>query len=181
MRSLIIAITFVLTACAHQTNQSENLFRSLCGNTYAGKVVSQDPQDEDWRKEKLVLGPIKCNAADNIEMPLAVGANTSRTWLITGAASSLELRHQHLHDDGTPDAVSLYGGFVKDDPRMVGNKWVMSFPADKKTIDMFNANDLEVSTTNVWTIEFTSGYLLAYELNREGRHFRVEIDLTKQL
>ncbi len=174
--------TFILlSACAHQAIYPNNLFESLCGNTYAGAVVSTDPQDEDWRKEKLVLGPVKCLTSTHIEMPLAVGANTSRTWVITGNTASLELRHRHLHADGSPDKVSQYGGYIDSVPRLVGEKWQMNFPADNKSIELFKANDLEVSVTNIWTLELHPGNSLAYELNRKNRHFRAEFDLTRAM
>jgi len=128
-----------LIGCVHNELASENLFASLCGNTYKGAVTSKDPQDEDWRKEVLVLGPVNCIGSERVEMPLAVGSNTSRTWFVTGKGQTLELRHQHLHEDGSPDAVSLYGGPIAGAPRLVGDVWTMSFPADQKTIDIFNA------------------------------------------
>lgn len=169
-------LMFCLDGCIHNEFASQNVFAALCGNTYQGKVVSSDPQDEEWRQQVLTLGPVSCGSANSIAMPLAVGSDTSRTWLITGQGEDLELRHQHLHDDGSPDAVSLYGGKIAAPAKLVGAVWQMNFPADQKTIDIFNANDLQVSVTNIWTLEVSES-LLVYELNRENRNFRAEFDL----
>ena len=178
MRLLLLGIT-ILTGCAHLTPDYNNLFSSLCGQTYTGKVVSNDPQDDDWRKEVLTIGPVNCTTSDTILIPLAVGSNTSRTWVITGRGSNLELRHLHVLKDGSPDPVSEYGGPIRGEPVYTNNTWTMNFPADQKTIDIFNANDLAVSTTNVWTLLVKPDELLVYELNRENRNFRAEFELSK--
>jgi len=179
MRLLLLGI-LILTGCAHVTPNSSNLFSSLCEQTFTGKVVSDDPQDDDWRKEVLTIGPVNCATGNTVSIPLAVGTNTSRTWVITGQGSSLELRHQHVLEDGSPDPVSEYGGPIRGEPILSNNTWTMYFPADQKTIDIFNANDLAVSTTNVWSLELTSGERLVYELNRKNRNFRAEFDLSNK-
>jgi len=53
------------------------------------------------------------------------------------------------------------------------------FPVDAFSIDLFNAGNAAVSTTNVWAMEVHPGRMFAYELRRPNRHFRVEFDLTK--
>lgn len=177
MRFLLTGI-LLLSACTHSNLENPDLFASLCGQTYTGKVVSTDPQDEDWRKEVLTIGPVNCTTSNTVLIPLAVGTNTSRTWVITGQGSSMELRHLHLLEDGSPDPVSEYGGPIRGEPVLTDNIWKMYFPADQKTIDIFNANDLSVSNTNVWTLEIKPGERLVYELNRENRNFRAEFDLS---
>jgi hypothetical protein len=151
----------------------------LCGQTFTGKVTSDDPQDEDWRKEILVLGPISCPNSSQVIMPLAVGENKSRTWFLTKVGERIEFRHQHLLDNGEIDPVSDYGGFSESfvvEP----NGWRIEFPADAKTIEIFNATGLQVSTTNIWSFDYVTGMSLNYELNREGRHFRAEFDISAQ-
>jgi len=175
---IILTIVFLLSACTHGNINQPDVLQSLCGKTYIGNVVSTDPQDEDWRKETLTLGPVKCSSAGYYELPLAVGSNTSRTWFITGEGSAMELRHQHLLDDGSIDPVSNYGGRIRGVPTFEAEKWTMYFPADRKTIEIFMANDLEVSVTNVWSLEIEPEKKLAYQLTRENRNFRAEFDLT---
>ncbi len=150
----------------------------LCNQTYTGQVVSDDPQDADWRASVLILGPISCSASGAISMPLAVGDDTSRTWFLTPADQNIEFRHQHLLKNGDIDPVSDYGGY-SDALTLEGGEWTVDFPADGKTVKIFKDNGLEVSVSNVWTFEYREGLALNYELNREARYFRAEFDLTE--
>jgi len=150
---------------------------ALCGQIFEGQVTSDDPQDEDWRKETLVLGPISCPSEAQIMMPLAVGENKSRTWFLTWTGQDIEFRHQHLLDNGDVDPVSDYGGFSQTFTADAQG-WRVEFPADEKTVNIFNATGLQVSTTNVWSFDYVKGKALNYELNREGRHFRAEFDVS---
>lgn len=149
----------------------------LCGQTYLGKVVSEDPQDEEWRQAVLTLGPIDCETPSIIKMPLAVGDDRSRTWFLSPTKEAIEFRHQHLLKNGDVDPVSDYGGYSENLSLMDG-VWSVDFPADEKTIKIFKETGLDVSITNVWTFEYVVGAQLNYELNREGRHFRAEFDLV---
>lgn len=153
----------------------------LCGETLTGAVVSDDPQDVDWRGKVLTVGPITCETGPEFVMtaPLAVGEDKSRVWTIKGDAGGLSLSHAHTLKDGSPDPVTGYGGHAsfKD---MMNSKTPMrvNFPADQYSVDLFKENGLEASVTNVWSLEIQPGVVFAYELNREGRHFRAEFDLT---
>ncbi len=195
--SIISLGALSLTACSMTIGEDEpkasdflKALSPLCGQTYTGAVVSDDPQDEDWRQEVLTLGPIQCLQGDVIGMPLAVGADTSRTWFLKPADDKIEFRHQHLLKNGDVDPVSDYGGYSNEfskttsetriDDKVTQHKarWFVDFPADEKTITIFNNNGLEVSTTNIWSFEYNEDVQLSYELNRQGRHFRAEFDLT---
>ena len=44
---------------------------------------------------------------------------------------------------------------------------------------LFRREGSPQSVTNVWAIEIHPGRMFAYELRREGRHFRVEFDLSR--
>lgn len=153
----------------------------LCGQSFSGAVVSQDPQDVDWRAETLIVGPIKCDLAGQIEMPLAVGLDKSRTWFLTETGDRLELRHQHLLEDGSLDPVTYYGGFSKAGPILTGQTWRAEFPADDITVKVFMENGLDVSVTNIWALEITPNQTLKYELKRENRDFRAVFDLSNPL
>jgi len=156
-----------------------HMLQPLCGNTYLGAVTSGDAVDADWRSEVLKLGPVSCPEGGGFVMPLAVGDNTSRTWFITGAGDTLELRHQHLLDDGSVDPVSDYGGTIRGFPKSVGKAILMEFPVDDKSVAIFKANGLDASITNVWSLEYIPSQSFVYELNRENRNFRAEFDLTQ--
>lgn len=148
--------------------------KQLCGKTFAGRMVSADAADADFAGKALVMGEVVC-AANEVAIPFAVGENRSRTWMITRTTDGLRLKHVHKHDDGTEDAVSRYGG----DTSANGSATRQEFPADEFSKQLFTANKLDRSLTNVWAVEVIPGKLFAYELRRPGRFFRVEFDLTK--
>jgi len=115
----------------------------------------------------------QCAPAE-IRIPFQVGANRSRTWIITRTADGLRLKHDHRHEDGSSDPVTLYGGDTRD----AGSASRQEFHADAHTASLIPA-----ARTNIWTIEVLPGDRFAYALRREGtdRRFRVEFDLKKPI
>jgi hypothetical protein len=101
-----------------------------------------------------------------------VGENRSRTWVISRTADGLRLKHDHRHEDGTPEELTWYGG----DTAVFGEPHRQEFPADAETATM-----LPAAATNVWTVEVRPGQVFAYALRREGteRRLRVDFDLTR--
>lgn len=182
--SLFVLAATTLSSCGPKApSDVQNVMQdlsSLCGQTFEGQVTSGDPQDEDWRAVTLVLGPISCPSETKIVMPLAVGENKSRTWFLTQQDQMIEFRHQHLLKNGDIDPVSDYGGFSENFAE-TASRWKVEFPADEKTVKIFNETGLQVSTTNVWSFDHIRGEALNYELNRENRHFRAEFDLKRPL
>lgn len=144
-----------------------------CAGAYAGTVVSHDAADADMARETLVMHVRSCSA-DEIRIPFHVGENRSRTWVLSRTDRGLRLKHDHRHEDGSVDAVTWYGG----DTVTRGTATRQEFPADAESIALFRREGLDVSVTNVWAIEVDDA-AFAYELRREGRHFRVEFDLTR--
>jgi len=144
--------------------------QSLCGKAFAGRVTEAVPADTVFSRAALVMHVRECSR-DTIRIPFHVGADRSRTWVITRTPEGLRLKHDHRHADGTEDAVTQYGG----DSRAPGTATVQEFPADAHTAVVVPA-----ARTNVWTVEVRPGSRFAYALRREGteRRFRVEFDLT---
>lgn len=149
---------------------------TLCGKAFEGRVVSTDVADADMRGQRLVMHVRRC-AADEVRVPFHVGEDRSRTWIITRTASGLRLKHDHRHQDGSPDDLTMYGG----DTSTAGTFARQEFPVDAESIDMFTRTSRAVSNSNVWAIEVTPA-VFAYELRRPpipgGRFFRVEFDLA---
>ncbi|WP_416878437.1 hypothetical protein [Litorimonas sp.] len=176
-----IPCLFLLTACQSEAEllphaQFASNLVDLCGQTFEGEVVSDDPEDADWRDKTLTVGPIDCSEVE-VKMPLAVGEDRSRVWTIMPASANKEwikLTHIHTLKDGSPDPVSRYGGRTVND----GTAIRQEFPADEFSKSLFRENGLDASVGNVWALEITPNELLAYELNREGRHFRAEFNLN---
>ena len=150
--------------------------QALCGRSFTGRVVTTDPADADFAGKVLVMQVAQCSPHE-IRIPFTVGEDRSRTWVITRTAAGLRLKHDHRHPDGTPDAVTMYGG----DSLPPGSATRQEFPVDAESIALFNANNAAVSITNVWAVEVHPGRSYVYELTRPNRRLRVEFDTTKPL
>lgn len=146
-----------------------------CGKAYEGALVSTDESDAGFASERLVMHVRAC-APGEIRVPLHVGENRSRTWVITRTEEGLRLKHDHRHEDGSEDAVTQYGG----DSAEVTSATRVEFPVDQFSIDLFTREGLTASVTNVWAMEITDN-MFAYELSRENRFFRIEFDLTSPI
>lgn len=179
MRNLMIAAALGLSACASAPAPSpqDSFFANLsalCGNSYAGRVVTTDAADANFASQPLVMHVRDCSA-EEIRVPFNVGENRSRTWVITRTDAGLRLKHDHRHEDGSEDVLTQYGG----DTATLGTDQRQEFPADAHSRNLFVANNIPASTTNVWAVEVHPGRIFAYELRRPNRHFRVEFDLTQ--
>ncbi|GAA0395742.1 hypothetical protein GCM10009093_22870 [Brevundimonas terrae] len=147
---------------------------ALCGQRFEGKVVTTDPQDADFANNRLLMHVRDCSDSE-IRIPFWVGEDKSRTWVITRQDVGLRLKHDHRDPDGTTHTLHWYGGNTANE----GTAERQEFPVDQESIDLFNANDAAVSTTNVWAVEVHPAKTYVYELKRPNRLMRVEFDLTK--
>ena len=180
MRALIAAAAFALSACASTpapiTPQDQffaNL-AALCGQSFEGRVVTTEAADSAFAGQRLVMQVRECSA-NEIRVPFHVGEDHSRTWVITRTGQGLRLKHDHRHEDGSEDVLTQYGG----DTANAGTAERQEFPADQHSRDLFVANNIPQSVTNVWAVEVHPGQTYVYELRRPNRHFRVEFDLTR--
>ena len=181
IRSAALALAFTLSACAvvprAESPQDQFFARllSLCGNAYEGRVVTTDAADRDFAAARLVMHVRECGP-NEIRIPFHVGDNRSRTWVISRTAAGLRLKHDHRHEDGTPDARTQYGG----DTNAFGSARRQEFPADTYSRELFVRENIPESITNVWAIEADMPRAtFAYELRRPNRYFRVEFDLNR--
>ncbi|MEP2236107.1 MAG: hypothetical protein ABJM58_12690 [Alteripontixanthobacter sp.] len=205
MRALIaFAGLAALTACnseaepppAVQSPQAAfwEALSSHCGQAYSGALVSDDEADADMRGADMAMHVRGCTDSE-IRVPFHIQGddgewNRSRTWVFTRTGSDgeggLRLQHDHRHEDGTSDAVTMYGG----DTAAPGSARAQEFPVDGESIALFEREGLDVSVTNVWRVEVdpadTANAQFAYQLRRtvaggapEPRNFRVEFDLTQ--
>ncbi len=172
----------LLSGCATASGPApqDRFFAALqayCGQSFEGRVASPPVEADRDFAGRIVMEVRDCT--DNeIRIPVAVGDDRSRTWIIRKVDEEsdpgLSLHHQHLHADGTPDAVSLYGGRT-DSP---GTETRQLFPADAFSKDLFRRENIPQSVDNVWAVEVHPGRLFAYELRRSNRFFRLEFDLS---
>lgn len=172
------AAMLALFACATPAPAPQTTFwaqlQTLCGHSYEGRVVSTDAADATFASSRLVMHVRTC-ARDEMRIPFHVGADHSRTWVITRTDGGLRLKHDHRHEDGAEDRLSQYGG----DTTSEGAATRQEFPADAFSRALFAENNIPQSAANVWALEIAEGRLFAYELRRPNRHFRVEFDITR--
>jgi hypothetical protein len=141
--------------------------RALCGLAFEGTFIEGNPSDESFRNQKMVMHVRSCG--EGLRIPFHVGENRSRTWVLTRTEKGLRLKHDHRHEDGTPDSVTQYGG----DTQEAGSAMKQEFHAD-----VFTGTMIPYAATNIWTIEIVPGQRMTYSLRRENRRFRVDFDLT---
>lgn len=148
-----------------------------CGQAFDGRITANvPPQPEDSFAGKRLVMHIRDCTDNEIRIPFQVGTDHSRTWILTRTSNGLRLKHDHRHADGTPDAVTMYGGDTID----AGSAVRQEFPVDAESINVFKREGLVASVINVWAMEIVPGERFVYELARPGtdRLFRVEFDLS---
>lgn len=146
-----------------------NELQKLCGKAFVGTVVAAPADDTTFKDKTLVMHVRSCEK-DRIRIPFVVGSDRSRTWILTQRENRILLKHDHRHEDGTPDKVTMYGGLTTN----VGMATRQMFPADQETVDTIPA-----AATNVWWIDLVPGEHFTYSLRRLGsdRYFSIRFDL----
>ena len=137
--------------------------RKLCGQRFDG--ATEFPTDDPGHPlagKKLTISVEQCS--DNeIRIPLQAGEDKSRTWILTLREGRLLLKHDHRHADGTPDKVTMYGGWAVD-----GDANQQRFAADSETAKL-----IPEAATNVWTLEIDAAkeqFIYALERNGQPRY-----------
>lgn len=145
----------------------------LCGKSFRGVTVFPADDKDPFAGKELTMHVQACSDT-TIRIPFQVGEDKSRTWVIRQMEEGLQLKHDHRHEDGTPDAVTMYGGIALD----TDNAHEMRFPADAFTADLIPA-----AATNEWTLLLSpDGKTFSYILKRDNQlRFRADFDLTQPL
>ncbi len=176
----------LLTALLSVTAYADPLLQALqpyCGKAYAGTLLTQAPEDAAMRQQQLIVHVANCRAGE-VRMPFHVGNDRSRTWVLRALPQGLQLKHDHRHQDGQSDELTMYGGTdtapgtstsISDN---TGAPLRVQFPADDYSKLMFQALGRTAAHANVWSFELTPGQQLVYRLSRPGREFAVAFDLT---
>ena len=153
---------------------------TYCGQAFAGEITANEPRSSEpdaFEGKSLVMHVRGCDTPDKeIRIPFHVGDDHSRTWILTRTDNGLRLKHDHRHEDGSEDTVTMYGG----DTASSGTENRQEFPVDQESIATFKREGLNASLENTWAMEVHPGQYFIYELTRpNGREFRVQFDLTK--
>ncbi len=172
--ALVLILPLFYAASAHSQTEPPavvfwNELQKLCGKAFAGTVAAAPADDTTFKDKTLVMHVRQCQK-DRIRIPFVVGTDRSRTWVFTRKGDRIELRHDHRHEDGKPDKVTMYGGWTTS----VGMPTRQMFPADQQTVDVIAA-----AATNVWWIDIVPGDHFSYNLRRMGseRYFSIKFDL----
>lgn len=147
--------------------------QKLCGKAYAGALVSAPENDVAFKGKELVMHVRACDK-NRVRIPFFVGADKSRTWVLTKKKDRILLKHDHRHEDGTPDKITMYGGWTTSG----GATTRQMFPADQQTVDI-----LPAAAANTWWIDLVPGEYFTYNLRRMGtdRFFSVRFDISKEV
>jgi hypothetical protein len=170
---LVCFIAFSTVAVQAQAEPASAVFwtelQKLCGNAFVGAVVAAPADDKTFKDKTLVMHVRSCEKK-RIRIPFVVGEDRSRTWVLTRNNYRILLKHDHRHEDGTPDKVTMYGGLTTS----VGMPTRQIFPADQETVSIIPA-----AATNVWWIDLVPGEHFSYNLRRMGseRYFSIKFDL----
>jgi hypothetical protein len=150
--------------------------QKLCGKAFAGKIAADTSSSPDFAGKPLVMHVRSCEK-DVIRIPFFVGEDRSRTWLLTRKNGRIQLKHDHRHEDGKPDAVTMYGGWSTN-PGMPTRQF---FPADEETSKVVPApaGNAPSAAANIWWLELEPGLHFSYNLRRlaSERYFSVVFDL----
>lgn len=170
---ILLSLAPILCKSQEQANSLvfwENL-KKHCGKTYEGTAITGADNDT-FKNKRLVMQVISCEE-NVIKIPFYVGDDKSRTWVFTLKSDKIELKHDHRHENGEPDKVTMYGGTSSN----IGQIGLQMFPADDETSKM-----LPLASTNVWWVELNDDFF-SYNLRRIGsdRLFTVKFDLKNTI
>lgn len=140
-----------------------NRLTKLKGKTFQGEVI-EAPEGDDFTGKKLVMHVLDVKE-DTIYIPFNVGENRSRTWILTKTDKGIQLKHDHRHEDGSDDDVTMYGGTTPN----TGFDGLAMFPADQETVDL-----LPRTATNLWWITVDEKQY-TYNLQRIGSNTKYSI------
>ncbi len=110
---------------------------SLCGKSFRGEETFMAPGRESWAEKKFMMHVTVCED-DRVHIPFHLDEDRSRTWMFLVEDEGLRFRHDHRHEDGTPEELTMYGGYADGK----GNRYRQHFPADDYTIDLLD-DDLD--------------------------------------
>ena len=152
-----------------------NNIKQYCGKAFSGQVTVDNAPSSSFSNKALIMHVRKCSDSE-LQIPFHVGEDSSRTWIITKTGSGLSLKHDHRHKDGSSDKSTMYGGHTLD----AGWAQVQSFPADQYSKELFVSLGIPQSNGNTWQM-YIYPKQFTYRMVREGREFRVDFDLTKEI
>ncbi len=119
-----------------------NNIAQLCGQTFSGGETFIAEGRESWADKQFVMHVTVCED-DRVYVPFHLDDDHSRTWMFLVEDGRLRFRHDHRHEDGTPEDITMYGGYSDG----LGTSLLQSFPADEFTCEM-----LPTACNAIWRV-----------------------------
>lgn len=164
MKLLLSFICCLFTFLPGNNKEQKQFLKTLSqhhGKSYTGTVVTPLRANDPFAGKELRIF-IQKITKDSVRVPFWVGDDKSRTWLLARhKEKGLLLKHDHRHADGSPDSITMYGGYAQPG----GTSLAQSFPADAHTAHLIPA-----AATNQWTLALSPDRkVLSYILKRDGQ------------
>lgn len=168
--AIVLLAMAPLTASAGPVEAFWTNLQALCGQAFEGELVKSPEGEDGFAGKRLVMHVRECGE-DRVRVPFVVGEDYSRTWVLTRKGDRVEFKHDHRHEDGSHDEVTMYGGTTTNR----GRGEAQYFPADEETRER-----IEEAFSNVWVVRIRPGDTFTYGLWRLGtpRVFRIDFDLS---
>lgn len=149
-----------------------NLSR-LCGQTFGGRQVFIAEGRHSWADRTMIMEVSLCEEG-HIHIPFRMDEDHSRTWMFIQEDDRLRFRHDHRHPDGTPEDVTLYGGYADS----MGTTFTQNFPADEFTCEQY-----PTSCSATWTVSISPDMTtFSYQLKNFGELlFQADFNLANPL
>jgi hypothetical protein len=180
-----LAVTFALAACGDTDAPAPDAPADAPGEAPAQEAAGPSPEQLAWwdnmqelcgmafanpENPEQVMHVRQC-FEDEMRIPVHMGEDRSRTWIVTQEAHGLRLKHDHREEDGSESEVTQYGGDTEDG----GTPNSQDFHADE-----FTAELIPPASTNIWTMEIHPDDQFIYTLVRVGTDHGVvwPFDLT---
>jgi hypothetical protein len=141
-----------------------------CGQAFLGRVIHVPETDPYFTGDPELVMEVRECSPEEVRIPVHLGENSSRTWIFSRTGGGVDLRHDHRHDDGTPEANTFYGSFVSEPP-------VAEEPPSANRHEFKRVTDEGIRSG--WVVEIIPGERYTYGTQRDGewRH-RFDFDLT---
>lgn len=171
----------VVAALLTPTAQAQGVFEVLkanCGMAFEGHVIKA-ADDDPWRAAHLVMHIRDCSDTQ-VKVPLHYDDDRSRIWIVSKIdGDRLRLKHDHRHEDGASDDVTLYGGeSIEGDGG--ANDPDVAFIVDEQSLQIFRDNGNTRSPENVWSMAVDGPHFI-YGLVRPDLDFKVAFDLSQPI
>jgi hypothetical protein len=163
------------SCCSTENTQKAFLknLASLCGKSFSGSETYTKEGRSSWADKKLIMHVTVCEN-NRVHIPFHIDEDRSRTWMFIMEENGLRFRHDHRHEDGTPEDQTLYGGYANDS----GTAFMQTFPWDNYTKELL-ADGVE----RMWRVILAEDLsTMKYQLHYGGELvFEAEFDLTQPI